>query len=195
MGRLAHIKQGTQALQAKLAASKAKDKKQDAAFVQAASRSSDRVGDRLEGAITRLMSDTSQKANKGVYRELASVVSLIRESHKSTFESLLHLATMHRDTQTEIKDILFDLKASRPSPKSDDHLVARLEQIATSLGNLPAPEVPQLDVDLSPLTDLSNQILTSVNKPMELAAKRKHTFEIERDPFTDLITKVNVVEK
>jgi hypothetical protein len=193
MPKLARIKQGTQALQAKLAASKASDEERQANFVERASQGADRVGDRLEGAIARLMSDTSQKANKGVFRELAAVINLVHASHKSTFDSLLHLATMQRESQAEVKDILFDLKTSRPLPKGDDHLVERLEQIATSLGNLPPPpSMPKLDVDLSPLTDLSNQILSSVNQP--LAAKRQHTFEIERDPFTDLILKVHVKE-
>ena len=43
-------------------------------------------------------------------------------------------------------------------------------------------------------TDLTNQVLVEVSKPTPAPVKKEHVFEIERDPFTDLITQVNVKE-
>jgi len=192
MPKLAHLKQGTQALQAKLA----QKNPPNTDFEKRVTTSADRLGDRLEGAISRLMRKTSDDANKGLRSELANVVRLVRESHTHTNQSLIELAQLNNSAQAELKSVLADLKSSRPEIQSDAHLVQQLSRLAEDLSTVPRAFPRAHEVNLEPLTDLTLQVLAKVNSPMDLpvSAPKQHVFEIERDPFTDLITKVNVKE-
>jgi hypothetical protein len=187
MGKLAHLKEGTLALQARLEA------KQPPMNVSAGTA---QLGDRMEGALSRLLKESAGKNNAGITKELKHVVQLVRESHNTTHQSVLSLAKQQKFLQTEMVAVMGDLKSSRPSPKGDDHLVTRLEKIAADLGTLPRSMPSVTEVNIDPLTDLSLQILAKLETPVTTVTpgKRDFVFDVVRDSFTDLIQKVNVKE-
>ena len=196
MPKLEHLRKGTVALQARL-------NNQNPSFTEAQitktlTKDSTQVADRLEGAMSRLMNQSSEANNKTLTKELKNLVGLVLASHNANNEALIELGRLQVSVRNEIGKGITDLKKSRPAQKSDEHLVKMLGKLASDLKTLPR-SIPQPSaVDLSPLTSLTNQVLSKVSTPIEFPTveqpSREHEFVIERDPFTDLITKVTTKE-
>jgi hypothetical protein len=205
MPKLAHIQQGTQALRTKLAqknvATRIDRADLDRALGAQVESHSKVLGDRIEGALNRLVDRSNKATSATLSRDIAKVVGLLQQSHQNTVDGLTQLAGQQVAAQEHLKEVIQGIEQSsqgRTQALQSD-LVARLEQIAIDLGTVPRtspefPEIPKVDVNLDPLTDLTLEVLSKVSAPKVETNGKEFVFEVERDPFDNLITKVNVKE-
>ena len=205
MGKLAHLNDGLSKVQAKLASA---DKSNDIRRGELDSLLSGRfnkVSDRLEGAINRLMKESDKAQNVSLKSAVDGVVKAVADTHGIFQQGLAQISQevklSHNVLTDEIDSINKEIgKVNSGVGGVNQNLAGQMDNLAKSVKRLPTQFPAQKDVDFSGITyalkslhipDVSPQ-LKSLEERLN---KREFVFNVERDPGNDLIRKIVVKEK
>ena len=195
MAKLSHLKQGLDDVQRRLNEKTVEKVTIDDALSKGIAASAFQIGDRLEGLLTRILADTTKKADKTLNAELTATAREIITTINNSAGSISGQISGESSTETiELlgKQILaiglqIDLlPQSFPLPKDTDlsGLSQQINALRSTILDIPKQEIPKT-IDVRPQL-----------KAMEARmSKRIYKFDVIRDTVSGLIDKIVVTEK
>jgi hypothetical protein len=155
----------------------------------------DKVSDRLNGALDRLMAESDAVQSKSLKKAVDGVVRAVSDTHGIFKQGLQQISEEVALSHNVLTDKLAEIEI-------DGSLADRITDVGKTLSKLPTSFPKQKDVDLSAVMfgmkelakatpDIGPQI-ASLEKRL---SNRIYEFKVERDPFNDLIEKIVVTEQ
>lgn len=208
MGKLSHLKQDLGVIQSRLqAADRSEDVRRDELDGLLDSRFNN-TGDRLEGALNRLLSESDKAQNTKLTRAVNGVIDAINQSHQSLY------AAIHGSLNSNAQSVADAVESiTGRMGASGDTLAGQINELTASVTSLPQSFPEQKPVDLAPVQRALDGVLSAVQErpePLlpqidqltetvqqmdEKIGKRVYSFEVHRSPITELIESITVTEK
>ena len=195
MAKLSRLKEGLDDVQRRLNEKTVEKVTIDDALSKGIAASAFQIGDRLEGLLTRILADTTKKADKTLNAELSTITREIISTINNTSGSISGQISGESSTETiellgrQILAIGLQidlLPKSFPLPKDTDlsGLSEQINALRSTILEIPKQEIP-------PAVDVTPQ-LKAMEKRM---SKRIFKFDVIRDTVSRLIDKIVVTEK
>lgn len=194
MSKLAHLTQNLADIRARItAADKSTDIRQSELDSLLDTRFN-KVSDRLEGALSRLASESDKVQNKSLSNAVQGVVNAVSASHQVFTDGMAgisqEIALSHNILTDEIGKI-----------EIDTSLADRIGAVNTALIKIPTQHPAQKEVDLSPVINAVNalsfampDIGPQLARLEQRMSERVYVFDIQRDPMSGTIDKIVVTE-
>jgi len=198
MGKIAHLQEGLGQIKTRLAEANKREEIRRGELDALLDGRFNKVSDRLEGALSRLMSESDKAQNQSLTAAVDGVVNAVSAVQDGLRDALGQISQEVALSQNIVSDDVDNsaIQVSARIQALQDDISTRLDRLDKLAGGIKMPAPTDITPVMAMLENLKIPDPSGQIKKLEQRInKRVYEFHVERNTYNDLIEKIVVVEK